>query len=242
MGQPETDQPVLRVNRLSHAYADGRPVLSDISFDVLPGQCIAVIGPNGAGKTTLFLRICGVLLGQVGAISVNGLDPAVVSDRRQLPASVGIVFQNPDEQLFSPTVIEDVAFGPLNLGLKPDDARQRALEALEQIGIASLAERAPHRLSGGEKRKAAIAGVLAMRPVLYLFDEPTSFLDHRGRRELRNVLKNLAGSQIIATHDEELIRQHCAQTLVLERGKVLAFGPSEAILGDVGLREQLGMD
>ncbi|HYH65050.1 MAG TPA: ABC transporter ATP-binding protein, partial [Urbifossiella sp.] len=201
--------PAVRAASLTHTYADGRTALSGVAFSVDPGECVGLVGPNGAGKTTLFLRLCGVLPGKPGEASVLGLDPADPAQRRRLPETVGVVFQNPDDQLFSPTVLEDVAFGPLNLGATADEAKARAAGALAAVGMADAGERVPFQLSGGEKRRAALAGVLAMRPAVLLLDEPSMFLDPRGRRELIGVVRDLPGTKLIAAHDLDLVLDTC---------------------------------
>jgi cobalt/nickel transport system ATP-binding protein len=155
---------------------------------------------------------------------------------------VGVVFQNPDDQLFSATVEEDVAFGPLNLGAAVDEARLRAAEALARVGLAGRGDRSPHKLSGGEKRRAALAGVLAMRPAVLLLDEPSMFLDPRGRRELIDLLKDLQATIIVATHDLALVRQLCSRAIVLDGGRVVADGPTERILQDATLMAEHGLD
>ncbi len=232
----------LATHRLSHRYACGRVALDDISFAVEPGECVAIVGPNGAGKTTLFLRLCGVLAGKPGQASVNGLDPAVAEHRKKLPEVVGVVFQNPDDQLFSPTVEEDVAFGPLNMGASVDEAKARAAEALCAVGMPDAAERVPFQLSGGEKRRAALAGVLAMRPSVLLLDEPSMFLDPRGRRELIGTIRALPGTKLIATHDLDLVLDTCPRVLVLDAGQLAASGPAEKLLADVELMEKHGLE
>jgi cobalt/nickel transport system ATP-binding protein len=237
-----TPDPALNVQRLSHRYADGRMALSDVSFAVAAGESVALVGPNGAGKTTLFLRLCGVLSGKAGQIAVAGLDPADPAQRKQLPKVIGIVFQNPDDQLFSPTVLDDVAFGPLNAGFTPAEAAERARQALASVGLAGAEERAPFHLSGGDKRRAALAGVLAMQPAILLLDEPTAFLDPRGRRELIGLLPRLPGARLIATHDLDLALDVCPRTLVLDGGKLVADGPSPAILADAELMAKHGLD
>jgi cobalt/nickel transport system ATP-binding protein len=235
-------QTAIRLSSLSHRYACGRVALSDLSCAVAPGECVALVGPNGAGKTTLFLRLCGVLPGAAGQTSVCGLDPAVADHRRKLPEVVGVVFQNPDDQLFSPTVEEDVAFGPLNLGLTPVEAKTRAAEALTAVGLPNAGERVPFQLSGGEKRRAALAGVLAMRPAVLLLDEPSMFLDPRGRRELIATIRALPGTKLIATHDLDLVLDTCPRTLVLDAGALAADGPTEALLADAELMEKHGLE
>ena len=232
----------LRVTSLSHRYADGRAALSDISFAVGAGECVAVVGPNGAGKTTLFLRLCGVLAGTPGQIAVGALDPAVADHRKKLPEVVGVVFQNPDDQLFSPTVAEDVAFGPLNMGATADEAAARASEALRTVGMPGAGDRVPFQLSGGEKRRAALAGVLAMRPAVLLLDEPSMFLDPRGRRELIAVIRALPGTKLIATHDLDLVLDTCPRVLVLDAGALAADGPAEELLADAELMEKHGLE
>jgi cobalt/nickel transport system ATP-binding protein len=237
-----TQHSALSTQHLSHRYACGRAALDDVTFAAEPGECVAIVGPNGAGKTTLFLRLCGVLAGKPGQAGVNGLDPAVPEHRRKLPEVVGVVFQNPDDQLFSPTVEEDVAFGPLNMGASPDEARSRVNEALNAVGLPNAGDRVPFQLSGGEKRRAALAGVLAMRPSVLLLDEPSMFLDPRGRRELIGTIRALPGTKLIATHDLDLVLDTCPRTLVLDAGKLAADGPTEKLLADVELMEKHGLE
>ena len=237
-----TPQPSLSTHHLSHVYADGRTALDDVSFSVEAGECVAIVGPNGAGKTTLFLRLCGVLSGKLGQASVNGLDPADPKQRRNLPATVGVVFQNPDDQLFSSTVAEDVAFGPLNLGATVEDAKERVASALRAVGLPDAGDRVPFQLSGGEKRRAALAGVLAMRPAVLLLDEPSMFLDPRGRRELLGLIRSLPGTKLIATHDLELVLDLCSRVIVLDGGKLLADGPAKQLLADPELMDRHGLE
>ena len=237
-----TPQPSLSTHHLSHVYADGRTALDDVSFSVEAGECVAIVGPNGAGKTTLFLRLCGVLSGKLGQASVNGLDPADPKQRRNLPATVGVVFQNPDDQLFSSTVAEDVAFGPLNLGATVEDAKERVASALRAVGLPDAGDRVPFQLSGGEKRRAALAGVLAMRPAVLLLDEPSMFLDPRGRRELLDLIRSLPGTKLIATHDLELVLDLCSRVIVLDGGKLLADGPAKQLLADPELMDRHGLE
>jgi cobalt/nickel transport system ATP-binding protein len=234
--------PAVRAAALSHAYADGRTALSAVTFEVAAGECVGLVGPNVAGKTTLFLRLCGVLPGRPGQAWVNGLDPADPAQRRKLPETVGVVFQNPDDQLFSPTVLEDVAFGPLNLGAPAAEAKSRADEALAAVGLGDAGERVPFQLSGGQKRRAALAGVLAMRPAVLLLDEPSMFLDPRGRRELIGVVRGLSGTKLIATHDLDLVLDTCSRVLVLDSGALHADGPAEQLLADPALMDRHGLE
>ena len=213
-----------------------------MSLTVEPGERVALVGPNGAGKTTLFLRLCGVLIGRHGQAIIGGLDPADPVQRRKLPSVVGVVFQNPDDQLFAPTVGEDVAFGPLNLGASPTDATVRAAEALQQVGLTGYEERISHAMSGGEKRRAALAGVLVMRPSVLLLDEPTMYLDPRGRRELIRLLSELPGTMLIATHDLDLVLDLCPRAVILDGGRIAADGVSGQLLADAELMERHGLE
>jgi cobalt/nickel transport system ATP-binding protein len=231
-----SDLLALNVQQLKHVYPGGRVVLNQLSFQVADGERVGLLGANGAGKTTLFLRLCGVLPGVAGQVLVKGFDPANAADRRVLPKHIGIVFQNPDDQLVGSTVLEDVAFGPLNLGETPEEAQRLAEQALKQVGLEGAANQPPHRLSGGEKRRAAMAGVLAMQPEVLLLDEPSMFLDPRGRRELIQWLRQLSASLLIASHDLPLIEQLCSRVLVLHAGNLAYDGPTTELFAN---REKL---
>lgn len=236
-----SDAPLVSVRGLTFSYP-GRPALSEVSFEVRKGERIGLVGPNGAGKTTLFLCLAGVLGLRPGMATVAGLDPATPADRKQLPTRVGIVFQNSDDQLFAATLADDIAFGPLNLGLPREEVERRVNDALSRVELTELRDRAPYHLSGGEKRRAALAGVLAMRPELLLLDEPSIFLDPRGRRELIRWLGDWAGSAIIASHDLDLVLDTCSRVIVLEAGRLVAEGETNRILGDAALMEQHGLE
>lgn len=230
------------ITELTHTYTDGRLALETVSFSVAAGERVALVGPNGAGKTTLFLRLCGILAGRRGQALVSGHDPADPAERKRLPQTVGIVFQNPDDQLFSASLLEDVAFGPLNLGLTREEARSRAEIALKQVGMAGTGNRVPHALSGGEKRRAALAGVLAMEPSVLLLDEPSMYLDPRGRRELIGLINALPGTMLIATHDLELVLDTCSRVVILDGGRVVAEGDAVTLLADAEIMDRHGLE
>jgi cobalt/nickel transport system ATP-binding protein len=232
----------VRVNGLTYRFPQGPTALDGLSFAVAPGESVAVVGPNGAGKTTLFLCLAGVLGVKPGAVSLAGLDPADPAQRRLLPAKVGIVFQNPDDQLFNATVFDDVAIGPLNLGLPADEVRRRVAAALARVGVTGSESRAPFHLSGGEKRRVALAGVLAMRPEVLLLDEPSMYLDPRGRREFIRLVNGLDGTRVIASHDLEMVLETCRRALLLDRGRLIADGPVREVLADEGLMEAHGLE
>jgi cobalt transport protein ATP-binding subunit len=224
---------VIRARGLAFAYPGGRRALDGLDLDVGAGERVALLGPNGAGKTTFMLHLNGLLQGS-GELEVAGLR-AGRDDLRPLRGRVGLVFQDPDDQLVMPTVEEDVAFGPLNLGLSGEEALARVGEALAAVRMEHARARPPHALSMGERRRVAIAGVLAMRPELLVLDEPSASLDPRGRRELVEVLAEVATTMLLATHDLPLAAQLCDRAVVLDRGRVVADGPVGAILGDAAL-------
>jgi cobalt/nickel transport system ATP-binding protein len=234
--------PAIQATSLTYAYLKGPVALDGVSFTVGAGESIGLVGPNGAGKTTLFLCLAGVLGVKPGMAQLSGLDPANPLQRRQLPAKVGIVFQNSDDQLFHTTVLDDVAFGPLNLGLDVAEARRRVTEALQEVGLIGMEQRVPHHLSGGEKRRVAVAGVLAMRPDILLLDEPSMYLDPRGRRDLIHLLNRLPVTKIIAAHDLEMIRETCSRILMLDAGRLVADGPVHEILGNAALMDAHGLE
>ena len=235
-------EPVICVQDLSYVYPGGPVALERVSLEAVRGESIGLVGPNGAGKTTLFLCLSGVLSIRKGAVRLAGLDPAEAVQRRALPAKLGIIFQNSDDQLFHATVFDDVAFGPLNLGLGPEEVKQRVAEALARVGLAGFDQRVPFHLSGGEKRRVALAGVLAMRPEILLLDEPSMYLDPRGRREAIHLINRLGGTKIIASHDLEMILQTCSRTLLLDHSKLVAAGPTRSILADAKLMDEHGLE
>jgi cobalt/nickel transport system ATP-binding protein len=235
-------EPTIRAHDLTYTYPRGPLALDHLSFEAVGGESIGVVGPNGAGKTTLFLCLSGVLPIKKGAVQLAGLDPSDPIQRRALPAKVGIVFQNSDDQLFNTTVFDDVAFGPLNLGVGPKEVKQRVAEALARVGLPGFEQRVPFHLSGGEKRRVALAGVLAMRPEILLLDEPSMYLDPRGRRELIRLINSLTVTKLIAAHDLELVRETCRRVLLLDGGHLVSDGPTQAVLTDARLMEEHGLE
>jgi cobalt/nickel transport system ATP-binding protein len=235
-------QPAIRVCELTYAYPGGPTALHAIRFEVMAGESVALVGPNAAGKTTLFLCLGGVLPVPRRTVSMAGLDPGDPAQRRRLPAHVGIVFQDSDDQVFNTTVFDDVAFGPLNLDLPEDEVRHRVTQALERVGMTGTEGRVPFHLSGGEKRRVALAGVLAMRPDLLLLDEPSLHLDPRGRREFIRLVNSLDVTKVIASHDLELVLETCVRVLILDSGCLVADGPARALLADPVLMEAHGLE
>jgi cobalt/nickel transport system ATP-binding protein len=215
---------------LRFSYPNGVPALSGVDLSVGDGERVAVLGPNGAGKTTLMLHLNGLLSG-AGSLSVAGID-AAGGNARELRARVGLVFQDPDDQLFMPTVREDVAFGPLNLGAAPHEAAARADTALREVRMEHVAQRAPHQLSLGQRRRVAIATVLAMDPSLLVLDEPSASLDPRARRELLRMLEGLAQTLLVVTHDLPFAAELCERAVVLSGGRIVADGHCLDILRD----------
>jgi cobalt/nickel transport system ATP-binding protein len=234
-----TSTAAIEVQGLCVAHG-ARTVLQQLSFTLPPGQRVGLIGPNGAGKTTLFLSLAGVLRPQSGSIRVCGLD--VRTARKELPRRLGLLFQDSDDQLFHSNIADDVAFGPLNLGLAPAEVQQRVAEALRRVGMAGHEQRVPMHLSGGEKRRIALAGILAMRPEVLLLDEPTMFLDPRGRRELLTLLQEIGGTQLVASHDLEFVRALCPTSLLLHAGTLRAQGETDSLLADAALMETHGLE
>lgn len=230
----------IEVSNLSFQYPDGTVALRGVSFVIPPGQKVALVGPNGAGKSTLMLNLNGILRGQ-GRVKVCGM-PVEESHLGQVRAAVGLVFQDPDDQLFSPTIFEDVAFGPLHMGLPEDEVRRRTAEALAAVAMTGYERRVPFRLSVGEKKRIAIATVLAMQPEILVLDEPSAGLDPRARRGLIRLLQELPQTMLISTHDLRLVAEVASRTLVMDRGQVVADGPTEEILSNTGLLAEHGLE
>jgi cobalt/nickel transport system ATP-binding protein len=230
---------VIKIDRLSFRYPDGRQALQDISLVVSYGESVGIIGPNGAGKSTLLLHLNGILQSN-GLVQVFGM-PIEGKNLKSIRSKVGLVFQDPDDQLFSPTVFDDVAFGPINLGLTEEEVRQQVAQALSWVGMVGYESRSTHHLSEGEKKRIAIATVLSMNPEILVLDEPTSDLDPRSKWSLTELLKGLPMTKIIAAHDLEIVKALCQRTLLLDEGKVIADGPTEDILSDIPLLEAHGL-
>jgi cobalt/nickel transport system ATP-binding protein len=224
---------VIRARGLRFSYAGGEHVLAGLDLDVDAGERVAVLGPNGAGKTTLMLHLNGLLRGS-GELAVAGID--VRDDTLgELRARVGLVFQDPDDQLFMPSVAADVAFGPRNLGLDEPEIERRTGAALAAVRMSHVAGRAPHQLSMGERRRVAIAGVLAMDPSLLVLDEPSANLDPRARRELLDVLAALDRTLLVVTHDLPFAAELCERAVILSGGRIAADGPCADVLADADL-------
>ncbi len=235
-----SQQQILMQN-VHYTYPDQTPALQQVSLSLGQGEAIALIGGNGAGKSTLLSLLVGIFFPTSGTISIGGLEltPKTAPLVRR---KVGMVFQNPDDQLFMPTVFADVAFGPLNMGIAPEQASQLAESALATVGASGLAKRSSHRLSMGEKRAVAIAAVLSMSPEVLLMDEPTSGLDPWSRRQLIALLNSFGHTRIIATHDLDFALDVCQRTLVMQNGSLVASGPTQEIMRDKALLESCRLE
>ncbi len=230
----------IEVDNLSFHYPDGHAALHQVSLKIEPCEKVALVGPNGAGKSTLILHLNGILTGE-GALRVAGL-PVIPENLARVRARVGLVFQNPDDQLFSPTVYEDVAFGPIYQGLPPAEVRQRVEEALRVVNMSEYADRVSHHLSTGEKKRIAIATVLSMQPEVLVLDEPTAGLDPRARRALINLLDQLDITMLVSSHDMHMVREIFPRMVVMDEGAIVADGPTQALLQDEALLNAHGLE
>jgi cobalt/nickel transport system ATP-binding protein len=226
--------PVIEVRDVRYTYPGGHVALAGVDLHVHPGERVALLGPNGAGKTTLILHLNGILAPAEGTVAVSGL-PVRPENLLEIRRRVGVVFQDPDDQLFLPTVRDDVAFGPANLGLRGPALERRVAEALQAVGVGDLVDRAPHHLSFGQRRRVAIATVLAMRPDVLVLDEPSANLDPASRRELADILRRLDVTIVLVTHDLPYAAELCERAVLLSGGRVVADDVTRSILGDADL-------
>ena len=223
--------PVLDVRGLAYAYPDGHQALFGVDLHVHPSEHVALLGPNGAGKTTLVLHLNGILTAGAGSVAVSGL-PVTKPNLQEIRRRVGIVFQDPDDQLFMPTVREDVAFGPANLGVRGQLLNDRVMEALDRVGMADFADRPPHHLSFGQRRRAAVAAGLVLQPRILGPAEPSSNLDPASRRELADIVRSLDVTLLMVTHDLPFALELCERSVILSEGVVVADGPTYDVLTD----------
>ncbi len=236
--------PAVRIEKLDFSYADAKSVLGGITFSVSEGESFGVIGPNGAGKSTMLLHLNGILPEKqpsVPSIYIYG-QPICEETLENIRRTVGVLFQNPDDQLFCPTVYEDVAFGPQQFGISNDAVKGIVADCLAKVGLSGFESRSPHHLSRGEKQRVCLAGVLACQPKILVLDEPTSDLDPRGKRDLIRLLKTIPATKIIASHDLELVFQLCTRTIVLDKGGVVAEGITRDILSNEALMLEHGLE
>lgn len=244
-GQDETRQPmpirpVIDICDLSFAYPDGQAVLHHVDLRIQQGERVAIVGPNGAGKSTLMLHLNGILKGE-GSVRIDGME-VTGPNLKKVRALVGMVFQNPDDQLFSPTVFDDVAYGPIYMGLTKDEVQRRVAWALQQVGMEGYASRVSHHLSLGEKKRIAIATVLAMKPSILVLDEPSADLDPRSRRALIRLLKGLTQTLVISSHDLRLVKELCPRMVILDEGRIVADGRTSELLSNEALLYAHGLE
>ncbi|HOA73522.1 MAG TPA: ABC transporter ATP-binding protein [Phycisphaerae bacterium] len=231
---------LLQVEDLSYTYPDGTHALQGINLSLSAGEKVGLVGPNGSGKSTLLLCLAGLVFGR-GRITFAG-EPLTPQRVREVRGRIGLVFQSADDQLFMPSLAEDLAFGPTNLGLPADLVRQRVQRVADRMGLSHMLERPPHHLSMGQRRNAAVAGVLVMQPELLLMDEPASNLDPRSRRRLIETLSSLPMTLLIASHDLAMVAGLCSRAVLIDQGRVVADGPTETILHDGPLMERHGLE
>ena len=229
----------VEIESLSFSYPDGHQALKNITLTVYPGETVAIVGPNGSGKSTLLLHLNGILRGN-SIVKVLGL-PVTEKNLKEIRRKVGLVFQEPEDQLFSVTVFDDVAFGPINMGYTETEIRERVAQALKWVGMSGYEERSPHHLSVGEKKRLAIATVLSLSPELLVLDEPTSNLDPRSKWSLIGLLRRLPMTKVIASHDLELVKALCSRTIAIDGGVVVADGQTKSILADIPLLKAHGL-
>lgn len=228
---------IIETKNISYVYPDGTKALENVDFTVKKGKIVALLGPNGAGKSTLFLHFNGILEPTSGNVKVDGeLLGYKKKDLLKVRQKVGIVFQNPDDQLFAPTVMEDVAFGPMNLDLPEEDVEKRVKDSLKRVGMEGFEKKPPHHLSGGQKKRVAIAGILAMKPQIMVLDEPTSGLDPKGASQIMRLLYQLnkeGMTIVISTHDVDLVPLYAYNVYIISKGKIIKEGNPQEVFGDV---------
>ncbi len=226
---------VIEIKGLDYSYPDGVVALRAIDLDIHEGESIGVVGPNGAGKSTLLLHLNGILRGD-GAVKVFGLEMKD-ENLKKIRSKVGLVFQDPESQLFMPTVFDDVAFGPINMDMREEEVQAQAAKALEEVDMSGSEKRAAHHMSFGEKKRISIATVLSMEPRILVFDEPTSNLDPKHRRALINLLKRLKPTKVVASHDLDMVAEICSRVILLDGGRIVAAGNTLDVLKDKELLE-----
>jgi len=231
----------VKIDHLGFAYGDGHVALRDVSLAVQAGEKVALVGPNGAGKSTLMLHMNGILQPGSGSVTICGL-PVVEKTLGKVRARIGLVFQDPDDQLFSPTVFDDVAFGPIYQGFSEKEVRARVDRALAAVQMCDYISRVSHHLSVGEKKRIAIATVLSMEPEILVLDEPTAGLDPRARRGLISLLRTLPQTMLISTHDLRMVAELLPRTVVMDHGEVVADRPTGEVLADAALLEAHGLE
>jgi cobalt/nickel transport system ATP-binding protein len=232
---------IVEFKDVAFSYPDGTEALKSVSFRITHGESVGLVGANGAGKSTLLLQMNGYMLPSAGVIRIGDLD-VTRNTRQEIRKKVGVVFQNPDDQLFMPTVFDDVAFGPLNLGMSAERVAERVESALETVGCSDLKDKPPHHLSGGQKRAVAIATVLAMEPDILVMDEPSSGLDPKSRRQLMALLHGFHHTKIIASHDLDFILEVCERCFVIRDGRIVADGPVPDVLTNQSLLEENNLE
>lgn len=239
-----SSKPALLINELAFAYPDGHQALFGVNLQIAAGERLALLGPNGAGKTTLVMHLNGIHGAQHGFVEIDGerIDVGDKVSLKKIRATVGLVFQDPDDQLFMPTVFEDVAFGPRNMGLAPSEVEVRVSDALARVGMSQFADRPPHHLSFGQRRRVAVATVLAMNPSILVLDEPSSNLDPASRRELAEILRDLPITLIMVTHDLPFAYELCERSVILAEGTIVADGSTSKILKDEELLERYRLE
>lgn len=231
---------VIEIKKLNYTYPDGNPALKNIDMDIFAGESVGIIGPNGAGKTTLLLHLNGVLRGN-GRINILGMN-LDNKNLKKIRSMVGMVFQDPEDQLFSPTVFDDVSFGPLNMKLLPEQVLARTKEALAQVEMAGFENNSPHHLSFGEKKRISIAAVFSMKPEILVLDEPTGNLAPQLRRKLMGLLKTIKKTVIIASHDLDMVLELCDKVILLNKGKIIKNAKTMEVLKDKKLMESNGLE